>query len=117
MKITRRKRPFIEMLLTRWDMLAAFGATEKIYNSTENEPEIRALLDQMFAHAIRPGSMEEMRLIKNKIVEILPEAGFVVPDYEAPQELDSEDYVQLYMAHQRISIDKVGQLMREMKIK
>jgi len=116
MKITKRK-PILEMLLTRWDMLAAFGATEKIYNATEDEPEIRSLLEQMFPHAIRPGSMAELGLIKHKIVEILPESDFIIPDYESPQELDSEDYVQLYMSHQRISIDKVCQLIKEMKIK
>lgn len=117
MKITGRKYPIMMMLLTRWDMLSAFAATEKIYNNTKDEPEIRQLLETLFPHAIRPGSMEEIRLIKKRIVEILPETEFILPDYEAPQELDAEDYVQLFMEHQSMSIEKIFTIMKRNKVK
>lgn len=117
MRITKHKKPLLNMLLIRWDMLSAYAATEKIYDGTQDEPELRTLLEQFFPHAIRPGSIAEMRMVKKKISEILPGADFVMTEYEAPHELDAEDYIQLYMSHQKISMDKVREIMEKRKLK
>jgi hypothetical protein len=118
MIITDNKRDILELLLYRWNLVVESAATQKLFIAAINHsPEAREaipsyLQERFLAH--KP--LLQMELIKNMIVEILPEANFIEPTYESPAGLEADDFLELFCNHQKISIRKVKKLMKQMKI-
>ncbi len=117
MLIGKNKKDILDFLLYRWKILAECGALariQKAYLEAAKQagiqiPNTNTLL------AIKP--CEHIKLIREKIIEILPEAEFINIDYEAPGELQPSDFSELYINHQEICIQHIKNLMEKIGIK
>lgn len=118
MKIIRHNnKPILNFLMNRWRYLSPYGALERVFRSSQDEPEIQELLIQCFSRAIRLGSTKEISMIKQRITEIVPKTEFILPDYEALAPLDADDFMELYISHQHISLEKLKDVIGRTQIK
>jgi len=115
MTITNKRKLLLDMLLLRWKALSQYGAIERLHRAVmEQTGEQDILFD---SDVIKAKPVDQIELIKSKIIEILPETSFIKPTYEAPAELRPEDFMQMYVDHQELCINKVKDLMKKMRIK
>lgn len=101
------------MLLYRWEILAQWAALQEIYEHTAEFHElVPAPTD-----AIKAKPLVQLEIIKELIIQIVPEAKFIRPKFEFSSDFPVEDFVELYMKHQHISITKTIEKIKELKIK
>jgi len=113
----KKRRPLLELLLHRWTILAPFAAAQKLHVLTKQQN--LPIVGNLFAQLVAETKPElQIEIIKNKIIEILPEANFIAPAFESPSgELVPDDFIEVCIGHQEICILKVRELMQRMKIK
>lgn len=117
MIIGKEKKPVLEMLLRRWDLLSQFGALERVYAASVEYAKINGIEMPITPDIINTQPIKQIEMIKQLIVEILPEAKFILPAYEPPSELIPEDLMEMYLIHQQISRNKVKETMKQLKTK
>lgn len=117
MIVTKNNRKqLLDFLLARWGSRATFAAIEKVYIAAaefakENNmnPPVKNL-----NIGILPG--RQIAVIKQLVLCILPEAGFINYDYESPAPLNPEDFMEIYTEDHKQCISKVKSLMERLKI-
>lgn len=103
----------INFLLTRWLFLHQYAALEKIQTRKSMQPS-GMLSDFNFAQG-KP--VLQMEIIKLKIIELLPEAAFIFPEFQDEIDLAQDDFLEIYMEHQILAIQKVRELLKTLGIK
>jgi len=110
------RRQLLEFLIQRWLLLTGLAAMERVYKAAcqfaqENGKEIPPrpfIIDAKPCHQIE--------IIKQHIIEILPEARFIDYLYEAPAPLDPDDFVEMYIADHQQCAGKVVHLIKKLQI-
>lgn len=87
---------------------AALDRVNQISIADGSGSVINELLAREFLEA-KPN--EQIDIIKNRIIELLPKASFISGQYSSPLKLTPDDYVELFISHQLISMDKVNELI------
>lgn len=109
-------KQLINFLIYRWHIMADLAAMERVYFASciyaqENGHQIP---DKPPFLEIQPG--RQIDIIKQYIVRMLPKASFIDYAYEAPAPLDPKDFVEIFIAEQRLCIQKVTHLMEKVQI-
>ena len=109
-------KQLVNFLMSRWHMMSGIAAMERVYFSLckyaqENGHPIP---DKSPILEMQPG--RQIDIIKQHIIEMLPEAGFIDYAYEPPAPLDPNDFVELFVAEQHQCIRKITRIMDKMKI-
>jgi len=63
-----------------------------------------------------PHACRQIEIIKQHIIEILPETLFIDYVYKAQAPLDPDDFVEVYIADHHQCITKVEEVMKRMRI-
>ncbi len=93
MIIGKNKKEILNLLLYKWKMLSKYSAIE-IINDTCKQDIIFQPTNQI-------------KLIRKKIMEMFPEWEFVKEEYESPSDLIPMDFIELYINHQQLCIDRI----------
>lgn len=109
----RNCRAVINLLLTRWLILHQYAAVEKLQTRKSAQPT-SALIGFNFEQG-KP--VLQIEIIKLKIIELLPEAAFISPDFQDETDLTQEDFIEMYIEHQALAVQKVRKLLDTLGIK
>jgi len=110
------KRDLLNFLINRWKYISGLAAIERVYIASCNHAKENNLPKPEEPIFINTHPCLQITIIKQYIVDILPEAKFIQYDYRAPFPLDPSDFVELYLAEQTQCIDKVTALMEKLRI-
>ncbi|RLC89122.1 MAG: hypothetical protein DRJ03_00775 [Chloroflexi bacterium] len=110
------RKQLLEFLIQRWLLITGLAAIERVYKAMcqfaqENGKEIPPK-----PLAINVNPCLQIEIIKQHIIEILPEAHFIDYLYESPAPLNPDDFVEMYIADHHQCASKVIDLMQRMKI-
>lgn len=106
------RQPILHFLLRKWQVLTPIAVMERIWYATTAHAQ--TIQQAPPAVVIRP--TEQIAIIKQHIISILPEAKFINYNYEAPCPLISDDFNELYINEQFQCIDKVQELIKKLKV-
>lgn len=110
------RRLLLDFLVQRWLLISGLAAVERVYMAScqfaqnngqplPDEPSI-----------IKAQPCRQIEIIKQYIIEILPEASFIDYTYEAQAPLDPNDFIEVYVADHQQCAGKVKSLMQKMQI-
>lgn len=108
----RNCRAVVNLLLTRWLVLHQYAALEKLQTRKSTQPT-NMLNEFNFAQG-KP--VLQIEIIKLKIIELLPEAVFIFPEFQDETDLAQDDFIEIYMEHQTLAIQKVRKLLDDLGI-
>ena len=109
----RNCRAVINLLLTRWLVLHQYAALEKLQTRKSAQPT-NILAEFNFAQG-KP--VLQIEIIKLKIIELLPEATFIFPEFQDETDLAQDDFIEIYLEHQMLAIKKVREVLDTLGIK
>lgn len=109
----RNCRAVINLLLTRWLVLYQYAALEKLQTRKSTQPT--GMLSEFNFAQGKP--VLQIEIIKLKIMELLPEASFIFPEFQDETDLAQDDFIEIYMDHQTLAIEKVRELLNTLRIK
>lgn len=110
--LPRNCKAVINLLLTRWLVLHQYAALEKLQARKSAQPT-NMLSGFNFAQG-KP--VLQIEIIKFKIIELLPEATFIFPEFQDEMDLAQDDFLEIYMEHQALAIKKVRELLKTLEI-
>lgn len=117
MIIGKNKKDILNLLLYRWKALAGYSALEKIHNASNRLAKQLKINLPNEVSILETKPTSQIELIRQKIVEILPEASSIDINYEAPAALQPQDFMELYISHQEICLQYIKNLMIKNDIK
>ncbi len=103
----RNCRAIINLLLTRWLILHQYAAIEKLQTRKSTQPT--SMLVKFNFSQGKP--VLQIEIIKLKIMELLPEASFIFPEFQDETDLAQDDFLEIYMEHQILAIKKIRALL------
>ena len=117
MIVTKKNRKqLLDFLLTRWETRTTFAAIEKVYIAANEFAKTNGM-NPPVKHlniGVLPG--HQIAVIKQLILNILPEASFINYEYESQAPLNPEDFMEMYIDDHKQCISKVRSLMSRLKI-
>lgn len=108
----RNCRAVINLLLTRWLVLHQYAALEKLQTRKSSQP--KGILSEFNFAQGKP--VLQIEIIKLKIIEILPEAAFIFPEFNDETDLTQDDFMEIFMEHQVLAIQKIRKLLDNLGI-
>ncbi len=108
----KNNKKILELLLFRWKLLAYFGAMEIIHKEQIKLSKQQNIQIPLATKILESTPTEQINLIKQIITTIIPGAQFINTPYEAPTQLQPDDFVELYINHQNICIEHVRKLVK-----
>ena len=110
------RKLLLDFLVQRWLFISGLAAMERVYvascqfaqDNGQPAPSRPAVIEA------QPG--RQIEIIKQHIIEILPEARFIDYAYEAPAPLDPGDFMEMYIEDHKQCAEKVKTIMQRMKI-
>jgi len=110
------RKLLLDFLVQRWLLISELAAMERVYvascqfakDNGQPVPSKPAIIEA------QPG--RQIEIIKQHIIEILPEARFIDYAYEAQAPLDPSDFMEMYIEDHKQCAEKVKTLMQRMKI-
>lgn len=117
MIVTKKNRKqLLDFLLSRWETRTTFAAIEKVYVAAEKFAKVNSMGIPYRHLNIGVLPCRQITVIKKIILQILPEAGFIDYNYEAPAPLNPGDFIEIFIADHKQCISKVRSLMDKMGI-
>ncbi len=104
----------VNFLLYKWQQVVKLSALEKVVSVDQLYilQRLSALgLSKDIFKTIAPS--KRLQIIKNQIVKILPGSDFIKTDYDPGMELGPQDFVELFINHECILMERVTVLLRE----
>ena len=105
------RRQLLDFLLFRWKTRTTFAALEKVYVAAEEFAKSNNMQSPVKHLNIGVLPCRQILVIKNIIINILPEASFINYDYESPAPLNPEDFIEMFIEDHKQCISKVESLM------
>jgi len=99
----------LAFLLKQWSFLIHFAAIESL--QLQNLDFQLSQGSQINFTAVRP--VLRIELIKTKIINIFPQAICILPSFEDEIGLSPDDFIEMYIQHQKLSIKKVKEIMKK----
>lgn len=112
---TNRKQ-LIDFLIHRWRLIVDFAALERVFTAHYQYAKDNNLLPPQAPLVVIPQACRQIEIIKQRIMEILPEAHFINYTYEAPVPLNLGDFVEMYISDHHQCISKVKETMERLHI-
>lgn len=112
-RVSKINHKVINLLLYRWEMLSQWGALHQLFLGTVKQAKAVGTQTPTVPDIVKTKPSKQINIIKYKIIELLPQAKFIKPDYEFDENLSAEDFIELYIKHQKMCIKKVQQLMEK----
>jgi len=94
-------------------MLSQWGALHQLFLGTVKQAKSVGMQSPPVPEIVKTKPSKQISIIKFKIIELLPEAEFIKPDYEFDENLSAEDFIELYIKHQHMCIKKVQHLLTQ----
>lgn len=110
-------KQLIDFLIRRWKLLTLFATSERVHVASCHFAKQEGTPIPEPPSSMIPKACLQIEIIKQRIIEILPEANFIDYSYEAQAPLEPNDFVELYMDDHHQCMSKVEDLMERMKIK
>ncbi len=107
---------FIDFLLKRWMFIVKFAVEERIFTAQYEFAKANNMTLPQKPLITVPQASRQIEIIKQRIITILPKAGFIDYTYEAPAPLDPKDFAEVFVADHIQCIEKVRDVMGKMKI-
>ncbi len=116
--ITRHndRKQLIDFLINRWQSITGFAALEKVHNASCRFAKENGMPPPQEPIITIPQACHQIEVIKHRIIEILPEVGFIDYDYEAPAPLNPNDFVEVFIADHYQCISKVKAVIKRMQV-
>lgn len=111
-----KRKQLLDFLIIRWKLIIKPAAGEKIYAAAFVFTIENNLPEPKKPDIIIPQACLQIKIIKQHIVKILPEAHFIEYDYEPPIPLNPNDFAEIYIADNHQCIAKIEALIKEMQI-
>ena len=103
----------INFLLYKWQQVVKLSALERVSHIDQLYilQRLSALgLNKDIFKTIAPS--KRLRVIKDQIINILPGSDFIKIDYDPGMELGPQDFVELFINHECILMERVINLLR-----
>lgn len=103
----------LKFLLKQWcslTNLAAIEALQLLSTTTETDSSVPAMVQINFA-AVRP--ILRIEIIKAKIIDLFPQAICILPCFENELDLSPDDFIEMYIQHQKMSVEKVNTIIKQ----
>lgn len=109
-------KQLINFLIQRWKLLTIFAASERIYAASCHFAKKEGMpIPESPSFAI-PKACLQIEIIKQRIIEILPDVSFIDYTFETQAPLKPNDFAELYIADHHQCMSKVESVMEKMKI-
>jgi len=106
----------LDFLISRWLLISGIAAMEKVYIASHKFASENDYPLPVKSPIIESQPCLQIEIIKQHIIEILPEAKFIDYVYEPQAPLDPEDFVEIYIEDHKQCADKVQSLMNRIQI-
>lgn len=110
------RRQLINFLVRRWRSITDFAALERVFIAHYQYAKDNDLPIPQIPSIIIPQACRQIEIIKQHIIEILPEARFIGYDFIAQAPLSPNDFVEIYIADHHQCILKVEETMKRLLI-
>lgn len=110
------RKQLIDFLIRRWKIITNFAAIERVYIASYQFAKTNNLPIPKPPIITVPHACRQIEILKQRIVEILPEAHFIDYNYEAQAPLDPEDWVEMFIADHNQCISKVEDVIKKMQL-
>lgn len=110
-----RKR-LIDFLINRWRMIIGCAAAERVCIASLAFAKTNNLPTPQTPTIVIPKPCRQIEIIKQRIIEILPETKFIDYTFELPAPLDPKDFVEIYLADHEMCMSKVEEVVEKMQI-
>lgn len=110
------RKQLIDFLIYRWQSIINSAAVEKVYIASYNFAEANNLPIPQAPYFTIPQACRQIEIIKQHIIQILPEANFINYNYEAPAPLNPNDFVEVFIADHNQCISKIKNVVKRMQI-
>lgn len=108
-------KQLINFLTDRWRFITIFAAVERVYIASYHFAKANGLpIPQPPLIAI-PKACRQIEVIKQRIIEILPEAHFIDYIFEAQAPLEPNDWIEMFVADHHQCITKVEDVIKKMQ--
>ncbi len=112
----KNRKQLITFLLQRWYSIIGFSATEKVYYATCRNAREKKINPPTMPITAMAQPSRQIEIIKQKIIELLPEARYIDYTYEAPAPLNPNDFVEVFAEDHVQCINKICETMKKMHI-
>lgn len=109
-------KQLIDFLIDRWRTIVGCAAAERVCIASLAFAKANNLPTPQTPTIIIPKPCRQIEIIKQRIIEILPETKFIDYTFELPSPLDPEDFVEIYLSDHEICIGKVEEVVEKMQI-
>ncbi len=110
------RKQLIDFLIQRWKLLTIFATSERVHVASCRFAKEEGLPPPKSLSSMIPMACLQIEIIKQRIIEILPEASFIDYNYNAQAPLEPHDFAELYMDDHYQCMGKVEDLMERMKM-
>jgi len=111
------KKQILNFLLYKWQLMIDFAAIERVYLAAQNYAIENNQPIPLKPPTVQIQPCDQIHIIKEQIMSILPETKFIDYTYESPAPLKIEDFVEMYIEDHHQCVEKVKELMEKLKIK
>lgn len=109
-------KQLIDFLINRWRFIINFAAVEKVYIASYQFAKANDLPIPQLPLISMLKACRQIEVIKQHIIEILPETHFIDYNYEAPAPLNPNDWIEMFIADHHQCIAKIETVVKKMKI-
>lgn len=110
------RKQLINFLIYRWRLITNFAAIERVFVAHYQYAKDNNLSTPQIPSIAIPQACRQIEIIKQRIIEILPETHFIDYTYESQAPLDPNDFVEMYIADHHQCISKVEEVMKRIQI-
>jgi len=106
----------LDFLIQRWILISELAAIERVYIASYHFAQDNNQPLPSKPAVIETQPCRQIEIIKQHIIEILPEAHFIDYAYEAQAPLNPGDFMEMYIEDHKQCAKKVKTLMQQMEI-
>lgn len=110
------RKQLIDFLIQRWQLIIHFAALERVYMASCTFAANNNIPIPQKPIVMIPQACRQIKIIKQHIVSILPEAKFIDYSFEAQAPLDPKDFMEIFVADHYQCVEKVMEVMKKMQI-
>lgn len=110
------RKQFINFLIQRWRLITNFAALERVNIALIQFAKENKIPMPQTTTVLIPKPCRQIEIIKQQIIEILPEAHFIDYEYESQAPLDPDDFVEVFVADHEQCIGKLQDVIEKMKV-
>jgi len=111
-----KRKELMDFLIRRWRIMIDLAAQERVYAATYEYAKNNNIPLPPKPFVLSSLPCRQITMIKNTIIQMLPETHFINYEYEPPAPLDPKDFIEIYVAEHYQCVDKVETVMKKMQV-